>query len=199
MTRFVVLASLATLATTSLLAPRLAGAQTLTAPATAPAPESAPIAAPYSPNTALALSLGATAAGAGMLAYGAFSDGDGNARATLVDVGVLVTYLGPSAGHVYTDELFTRGLGVRTVGAALIGASLLSSLEDCGFFEDDCETSALTYGLMVAGAAVTTAGIVDDIATAPMRAKRLNREARALSIAPQVAPGRAGVAVVGTF
>lgn len=179
MTRFVVVASLATLATVSLAAPQLAAAQTLTA--TAPATEAAPAAAPYNPTTALALSLGATAAGAGMLAYGAFSDGDVNARATLVDVGVLVTYLGPSAGHVYTDEFFTRGLGIRTAGAALgIGASLLSSMEDCGFFEDDCETSALTYGLMVAGAAVTTAGIVDDIATAPMRAKRLNREARAL-------------------
>lgn len=197
MTRFVVVASLATLATVSLAAPQLAAAQTLTA--TAPATEAAPAAAPYNPTTALALSLGATAAGAGMLAYGAFSDGDVNARATLVDVGVLVTYLGPSAGHVYTDEFFTRGLGIRTAGAALVGAGLLSSMDDCGLLESNCDTSTLTYALMVAGATATTAGIIDDLIEAPRRARRLNREAATLSIAPQVAPGRAGVAVVGTF
>lgn len=194
MTRFVVLA---TIATASLAAPQLAAAQSRTAPV--PAPESIPAAAPYSPTVALALSLGTTAVGAGVFAYGALSDGDTSTRATLVDVGVVATYLGPSAGHIYTREFFTRGLAVRTAGALLVGAGLATEFGDCAFEGAACDPSPLAYGLLIAGAAISTAGVVDDIATAPMRARRLNRAAATLSLAPQVAPGRAGVAVVGTF
>lgn len=196
MPRFAVLAAAAA-AAVAVAVPHLAHAQTLAS--SRPAEPNAASADRYSPTAALALSLGATTVGAGLFAYGAFSDGDTTTRATLVDVGVVATYLGPSAGHVYTGEFFTRGLAVRTAGALLVGAGLATELGDCGFTDDACDASPLAYGLLIAGAAISTAGVVDDIATAPRRARRLNRAAASLSLAPQVAPGRAGVAVVGTF
>lgn len=179
--------------TASLAAPQLAHAQVAPTPVAA---EPAAVAAPtYSPTAALALSLGATAAGAGMFAYGVH-----DANVNLVDLGILTAYLGPSAGHVYTGEFLTRGLGVRTAGAATVIAGLAVELDDCGFLSDaSCEPSNLARGLLVAGLAISAAGVIDDIVTAPMRANRKNREAARLSLAPQVAPGRAGLAVAGTF
>jgi hypothetical protein len=184
MARLAVVAALATLAI-----PALARAQS--APAAEPAPTTGDR---YSEGTALALSLGVTAAGVATVAVRPDND-------VLMTAGLMMAYVGPSAGHLYTGELFTRGLGVRTLGVVATLTGAMIAFSDCGLFAPQpCEESPVGPTIAVLGVAAYAAGTIDDILTAPGRAARMNRAAATrVTLAPRLAPGRAGVAVVGTF
>ncbi|MBL8623162.1 MAG: hypothetical protein JNK64_17760 [Myxococcales bacterium] len=186
MTRLAVVAALAVLAV-----PALAHAQS---GAAAEPPRST--GDTYSEAGALALSAGATAAGIGLYAVGI-----DRVNSPMMTAGAVVTFVGPSAGHLYTGEVFTRGLGVRTAGAAVAAVGFAVALEECPLFSDEpCDEVNVGTALLAVGALAYLTGTVDDIITAPRRAARLNARARrSVAIAPSVAPDRAGVAVVGTF
>ena len=81
-----------------------------------------------------------------------------------------------------------------TEGFAKLGNALVQ------FAPQPCEESPVGPTIAVLGVAAYAAGTIDDILTAPGRAARMNRAAATrVTLAPQLAPGRAGVAVVGTF
>jgi hypothetical protein len=143
-----------------------------------------------SENMALGLSLGATTASwGGLLALAIFADGGGADTGLEVLCGI-GTYLGPSVGHVYASKLATRGLGLRTLGvvAAVTGFfQVAGRCETCG--------SNLPF-LFWSGVALYFAGSLDDILTAPLRARRHNQrraERRAgVTLAPLAVPGGGG-------
>ncbi len=151
---------------------------------------------PYSEAAALGLSVGATVAGVGVMALGAYQSND-----ALSGIGALTTFVGPSVGHLYTHELLTRGLAIRTAGFAAAATGVLYGLSSCPLFADDpCDMPVVAPTLMVLGVAAYLVGTADDIITAPMRAARLNRAARAqVTLAPTVTRDHAGLAVAGTF
>lgn len=187
MLRTAVLAALAL----ALAVPGSAAAQ----PASTTLEPRAPVAAPYDPTVALALSLGATAVGYGVLYAGVDRRSDGLTAVGLAGIG-----LGPSIGHWYSGHVLTRGLGFRVVGAATAAAGALVMVSSCPIFETEkthCGAETLAVILGLSGAGLFVAGTLDDIFTAPGEARRRNQ--RRLAVAPVVTPDRAGLAVMGTF
>lgn len=184
-------------------APAVAAAQPSNTPVgVAPAPLPAPVPqADYrelSPGVALGLSLGVTAAGYGAALYAGEHDSEG--MGWLGAAGIL---FGPSFGHWYQEDIWTRGLGVRAVSATVFFAAAVSTIDIC--FEDcpqEDHSAAETW--MKLSAAAFVIGSLDDIITAPIAADRRNRENRAraiksLTLAPQVSPNQTGLVLAGTF
>jgi hypothetical protein len=165
-----------------------------------------------SPNTALALSLGFTAGGLGLVVLGSkMQDGaredTGDSLASLGSVAFLV---GPTIGHIYARNPWNTGLKWRlgSLGVSFVG--LAYALNQCGIF-DEC--SQAENDRADVGAAFAVGGLISyfgatiyEVATAPSSARAYNREyARDhLKMRPrmQVVPmaGRApGLSLAGTF
>jgi hypothetical protein len=154
----------------------------------------------FNPTTAFALSLGATVAGYVSLAA-ADNAGD-SAGPALAIVGVGAVALGPSFGHFYQGDIWTRGLGVRLAGSAamIVGLSTI----DWVCFEN-CDHSDDSFGemMMIGGLAAFAIGSADDIISAPFAARHRNalRHQRLLNltVVPRVSGKDAGLVVAGRF
>ena len=111
---------------------------------------------------------------------------------------------GPSFGHWYQGDIWTRGLATRLAGTVAFGVGL-STLDLC-IDQHDCpedDDEALTAALIFGGMAAFAVGTVDDVVSARFAAERRNREHAAKSfqfaIAPRVTNKEAGLTVVGRF
>ena len=176
--------------------PAVAAAQS-SAPGASPPDTSRPETAapavvdPYDPWVVAGVSLAgsAVAIGTGMYAI------DQKNEDLLMVSGIALLAL-PTAGHWYVGETWSTGLLIRGAGLA-VTAALLSSESECesGECHDGSDIAAVATGaaIMLVGAAV-------DAVAAPLAARRANRAHRArVTIAPQVAPGHAGLAIAGSF
>jgi hypothetical protein len=148
-------------------------------------------------RTALWLSLGGTAASWGLLALS--SQLDDGAEATMGMVGLIGTYLAPSAGHWYAGSYLTRGLGVRTVAVASIFLGATRTVTACVDGGSCGGASELGPALLVGGLVLYAAGTIDDILAAPGKARRHNQRLRAMALAPMATPRGGGLAVAGAF
>ena len=145
------------------LAPDLARAQPGSTPVVlAPPAADLPPARTRSPGTALALSLGGTAAAYAMVAWGTAAP-DSAAGQTMGWVGVGSALIAPSLGHWYAGEGFTTGLGLRLGGAGMgaVGAlSLQRCTEESGDLVPSCPGSML---LLVGASGLVLTGIIHDL------------------------------------
>jgi len=184
-----------TLAATTLLTAGLAHADDVVmAPGNTP-PVSSDV-GPKSPDTALMLSLGGTAASAALvLAGGASNDGG------LVAAGLLSSLVTPSLGEWYAGKPLTLGMGVRVASAAaeMYGlAEAFSCWDSCSSGDNN------TAGVLIIGGLVGyAAGTIYDIADAPSSAREYNR-AHAWHITPAMmrTPSgntQLGVGIGGSF
>lgn len=181
-----------------LVASSTAGAQpAMTQPAAAPSQEGE-----VSPEVALALSLGGTVA-----SYGAIGLAVATRSGDLGTVGMVGTFIAPSFGHWYSGKYVTRGGVLRVVGFATLIVGALADNEGCSLFYSghgdpepaDCgEDFRTTKGtvLILAGLAMFAGGTVDDIVTAPGRARRHNDSLR---VQPIVRADGGGLAIAGAF
>lgn len=172
------------------------GAPGMTAPMTVPASMSE---APKSENTALALSLGGTAASAALVIAGGQMNNGG-----MISAGLLSSLLTPSLGEWYSGKLVTAGMGIRAASAVVTVVGIAQSLK-CLDAEGDCHTDASAPILLAGGLIGYAGGTIYDIATAPGEARRYNdRHGLTLTLAPtplRTPSGQAtmGVGLAGTF
>lgn len=141
-----------------------------------------------SEGTAFGLSFGGSLVSWALLYLGVMQDSSPG-----VQVGLLGTFLAPSAGHWYAGTALTRGMGIRAVGAAVFTFSILT-LIGC----DGCDGEEQALGLY-GGLLLYAGGTIDDIATAPGRARRRNQRVESLGLAPVVTRHSAGLALGGRF
>ena len=143
-----------------------------------------------SENTALALSLGGTAASVAMFGIGLGTDNESLAMA-----GALSSFITPSLGHWYADDLLTAGMGIRAAG---VGSMLIGLAESFGCWGNDegCDTGRADT-LIYLGAGAYVAGTVYDIATARSAARERNEGLRITSIAPTAIQSGAGQVTMG--
>ena len=168
------------------LATSIASAQ----PGATPSGRAAPV-EPYDPTVATCLSLGGTALSLGIGIYALDQKSD-----ALVATSAVGLFLAPSAGHVYARDYWSLGLAIRLGSAAAFGA-IGGAGRACG--DADCAAGIIGVAFGVAAIGATIGAIVD-LATASDAARRANRAHRArVTIAPQVAPGHAGLAIAGSF
>ena len=155
----------------------------------------APAAAPKNPSTALALSLGFTAAGTAMLLLGSSSH-----SSTTEGLGFGLMYLGPATGHWYAGEVGGTGLALRALGALGASTAVIIAVGDDGCDDEQpcSDHGALITGLLIASAGAWIGSTIYDIATAPTSARSWNR-AHGVAFGPtaMVSRGRSvpGVAV----
>lgn len=162
-------------------------------PPSQPAPPSAVPPAPargrtLSEGAAFGLSFGGTVVSWALFYLGVMQDSTPGVQA-----GLLGTFLAPSAGHWYAGKALTRGMGLRAAGAAVFTLSIYMLLE-C----DGCDGEAQELGLY-GGLLLYVAGSLDDIVTAPGRARRHNRRIESVGLAPVVTRHSAGLALGGRF
>ncbi len=146
-----------------------------------------------SPATAMTLSLGTTAVS--WAALGLAIGGDHHVVGT---VGMLGAYFGPSAGHLYAGQAFTRGFAARTLGGVATLAGLGHAMS-CPLFSGPCDRPALSTALISAGIAAMAFGTVDDIVRAPASVRPHNARIRALAVAPTVTQDHVGLVARGSF
>ena len=159
---------------------------------TAPTPSE-----PLSEGTALALSLGGTAASYALLFGGALG---GSGTAELVGLGGVM--LAPSFGHWYADKYLTRGLGLRAAGLGVVITGAMIALSECPLTFDHsaepCEESALPSAVAIAGLGLFVWGTLDDIVTAPRRVRARNA-AHPIAVVPTLRGDGGGLAIAGRF
>jgi hypothetical protein len=145
-------------------------------------------------NTAMELSVGGTMTGAAMLALGGKLW-----NAPLAIGGVVVVFLGPSAGEWYAGRYVTTGMLVRVAGAGALALGA-THLNFSGFGSNELDASGSL--LIVGGVLTIIGGAVLDIAHAGRAADEWNAR-HALQVAPiqlQGAHDRAtGLALGGRF
>ena len=114
--------------------------------------------------------------------------------------------LAPSAGHWYSGQLMTRGLGLRLGGVAVTSGAILLAMGDSCVPLCDGQTSdldgddSMLVVIGLAGAGLFAAGVIHDIVTADDAARDYNNEqARRVTIAPTAGRDQMGVAVIGSF
>ncbi len=181
------------------IAALLTAALLLATPAAASAQSARDEPDPKNPTAALALSLGVTAAGYATVYI--MNDRDAGSPGLGYLSAAAIT-LGPTVGHWYAGETFTRGLGFRVGGAATVVTGMVVLLRSCPIFGDHCDDSPGGAALLAVGAVAFAYGTMDDIFTAPSAARRYNQRARArrsLSVAPRITDKDAGLVVAGTF
>ena len=133
-------------------------------------------------GTAYLWSIGATAAGAGLVYAGGIGRSD---ALQLGGFGVML--LGPTAGHWYAGRPATIGLGARVLGVGLLGFGFANSNFLCSFDEPpSCHDDRGAQAMMLVGGGLLLAGTVWDLATLPGAVGEYNDEHR-LSIAPTAA------------
>jgi hypothetical protein len=143
---------------------------------------------PLSETTALTLSLGSTLAAWTVL----FVAHDNETAAT---IGLVGTFVGPSAGHWYGGSVLTRGMGLRALGAAGLVLGFVRALQ-C---EDNCTTDAAAAVLITGGMIAYAGGTLDDIVMAPVRVRKHNRALEELALAPMASHHGGGIALAGRF
>ncbi len=170
----------------------------MTAPAAAPS-LAASSEAPKNENTALALSLGGTAASAALVIVGGQANNSG-----MISVGLLSSLVTPSLGEWYAGKVLTPGMGIRAASAVATIVGLAESLK-CLDAEGSCQTDSAAPVLLGAGLLGYAGGTIYDIATASREARRYNqRHGLTLTVAPtplRAPSGQAtmGVGIGGTF
>ncbi len=147
-----------------------------------------------SASSALLLSLGGTAASAGLYLVGVQREDP-----KFLVVGGLSGVLAPSFGHWYAGSYLTPGLGMRLGGAALVGLGFSMSFS---YPDEDHSTKAkVGEAIGIAGIGLVAGGVIYDIATAGRAAKRWN--AKHLQVAPSVVSSGTqttlGLGVSGAF
>lgn len=160
---------------------------------------------PLSESTALSLSLGGTAVSWGLLIGSGLVHSSGVSELMAL-TGVAGVVYGPTLGHAYADRYFTRGLGLRLagLGVAVAGAFVAFVEEPVTYGHDDpgpaSDGAPVGTAIAIAGAVIFVAGTIDDIVTAPRRARQKNRErGLALGLAPVTAGRSLGLALGGRF
>lgn len=148
-------------------------------------------------DTALALSLGGTVASWSLLlGSNRLSHGRDEIQVASVAVGALGALVAPSFGHWYAGGGLTRGFKTRLVSTlALIGATALAvgCIGDEGQGDGCHEGGMLVLG--AAGAIGFAVGTIDDIATAPARARARNE----WMLVPALRPTGGTVSLTGRF
>jgi hypothetical protein len=186
---------LAMVVVVSLVLGRVANAQPAIAGEAVPLlPEPAPL----DERTALWLSLGGTAASWAMLGVGASMDSGSATQTTLVSVGLVGTLLAPAAGHWYAHSFVTRGTVLRVAGAASAVVGVGMAFGEC-FLREDCN-AGVAGAIIILGAGVFVGGTLDDIISAPFKARRYNeRRLQGVTIAPVVQHDSAALLLSGRF
>ena len=146
-------------------------------------------------STALAISLGSTAAAVGMFALGYKTD-----RPELLAGGALLGVAAPSFGRWYAGEYSTGGLYLRLGGAALALAGLVTAMHYSWANEMVPDAAA---GLAIAGGGLFVGGALYDIGTAPKAVERYNNQ-HAIGVSPMVTssgggPSGFGLSIGGSF
>ncbi len=155
-----------------------------------------------SPEAALVLSLGGTVA-----SYGAIGLAIATETSDLGSIGMIGTLVAPSFGHWYAGKIITRGALLRVGGLLTFVVGVLADSEGCSLFYSghgdpepaDCgEDFRTTKGtaIILAGIAMFAGGTIDDIVTAPRRARRHNESLR---LQPIVRADGGGIAIAGAF
>lgn len=140
-----------------------------------------------SERSALALSIGVTAASWGLVLTDHPVPGV---------IGIMGAYFGPSVAQLYAaDRPHARGFLLRTAGAM----SVLGGAYAAMACDPDCARPWVADGLYVLGALAIAAGTIDDIARQPALVRRHNRRIRELALAPLLTGDATGVAVSGSF
>lgn len=180
----------------------VASSQTAVAQPAMTQPAAAPVEDDVSPQVALALSLGGTVA-----SYGAIGIAMGTRAGELGSLGMVGALIAPSFGHWYSGKYLTRGGVLRVAGLVTFVAGVLADSEGCSLFYgghgdpepadcgDDFRTTKGTV-IILAGIAMFAGGTIDDIVTAPGRARRRNDSLR---VQPIVRADGGGVAIAGAF
>jgi len=108
---------------------------------------------------------------------------------------------GLSFGHWYAHSLATRGLALRAAGIVGVMLGVTVALAECPLFSgDECRESGFAPVLMVAGAGLFIGGTIDDIATAPGRARRYNQGLLSdVTVMPVLSRDVGGMAMTGRF
>lgn len=181
------------------------------APVTAAPVPTGPVPGEVDPDIALALSLGGTLGSYGAVAL-AIAAEPSEWGGYLGTAGIIGTLIAPTFGHWYAGAIVTRGMGLRAGGlvVAIIGA--IADSEGCGLFYGgheevpaDCGDNFRTAKgtvLMLGGIALFAGGTIDDIVTAPRRARRHNERLRAqltVSVAPVMHRDGGGLVLTGSF
>jgi hypothetical protein len=148
-----------------------------------------PVSGQLDEGAALMISIGATAASWAMLLGGASAHSE-----TAAGLGMIGTFLAPSAGHWYSGAVLTRGMGIRAIGAATTFLGVATAI-GC---DDGCNDDKAAL-LLIGGLLVYAAGTLDDIITAPLWVREHNRSLESLALAPMVARQSAGIALAGRF
>jgi hypothetical protein len=163
-----------------------------------------------SPDVATGLSMGVTAAGAGLVAAGSFDPRSDAGRLAVLG-GSTLLFVGPLVGHWYAGEIrVTPGLAMRSgaIGLAFVGI-LAYGLECLEVDTDDGQTcgardAPVAVGVAAIGAALFIGGAIYDIASAGDTARRANdRRAAARragwAVAPLYSPTTRGVSLAARF
>jgi hypothetical protein len=147
-------------------------------------------------DTALAWSLGGTAASVGMMVIGAKSN-----NGELAVAGALSSLITPSLGEWYAGQYMTWGMGLRAAGLVSMTAGAVDS-----FCWDNCDQNKVSQGrtLLTLGMIGYIGGALVDIAGAPHAARSYNEaHASHLSFAPTALRSGSttayGVGVGGSF
>ena len=173
------------------------GAPGMTAPLAAPVAMSRET--PKSEDTALALSLGGTAASVGLVIAGGSSN-----NGAMISAGLLSSLVTPSLGEWYAGRYVTAGMGIRAVSGVATVVGFAEALK-CVDADGECHTDSSAGVLLVGGLLGYAGGALYDIATAPREARRYNeRHGLTLTVAPtplRTPSGRStlGVGIGGTF
>jgi hypothetical protein len=169
-------------------------------------------------STAMWLTLGTMAAGAGLFAAGeALYQQPGCYNSCLPQQGLAIVggaalLVGPSVGHIYAGHTWNAGLGIRLGGMTTFALGWLA-LAPCFVHpaavqtpvdpqnNGSSSTCAIGGAAVALGAIATVAGTVTEVATTPSAVEDYNRAHAALTVAPiQTQNGIApGVALAGRF
>ncbi len=181
------------LATLAVLVPATAAAQPMLQ---APAPlEPAPPAPTdgKSPAMAVALSLGVT--GAGFAALAMTDDmNNSDASSALAVAGVTLIVGGPSAGHIYAGESH-HALATTALRAAGLGVGAVAAVSMIDFCWDECpEEDHTGAGIALAlGLGVYAGATLYDFIDAAGAARRANRRASSVRLAPTALASQRGI------
>ena len=173
------------------------------------------------PDTALALSAGGAISSAALVGIGALvyvtnsDDTDNPSRllkvplhnwgAGMMDLGGLVSTIGPAFGEFYAHELWTRGMTLRLVGGIVAALGTVNLNGNPCEFQENCTPppSQGSTPLVVLGAAIYAGGIAYDIVHARDAARAYNREHGHLAVIPTAMRGTTstsyGIAIAGAF
>lgn len=119
-----------------------------------------------SPDLALALSIGGTAASVGVILAGLKGSSNGE-----TELGLVSSMVTPSFGEWYAGKYLTLGIGLRAAGALSMIAGIAYSY--CNDSAGSC-TETFGHGLLAVGLAAYASGIVYDIVKAPSAADAYN-------------------------